>query len=342
MALIWADGFEHWGSKPQMVTGGYIMSDFLTLVTNNPQYARTGKAYIQGRAEWRRAYDPMLVCTFGIAMRTDQFDTDDRFPPGYTMIDKDGRGVTIVFYNDGSFGAMRADNNDVLLWRSGTAKYKAGTWNYLEMQINVPAQTWELHVNNVFLGSGQLAGIGNTGIVMFRYDRVRVDQGANARETAHADYYVTTSDIAGPNPGFLGDVRCRTVYPTDNGPDQAWSVTGADNAVAAINQVPFNQNRFIAAANVGDVSNFEVGNLPDNTSYVAGLNVFMATGKSDAGICEVTPEIQSGGVTSDLMPITPGVAPAYYSRISETDPATGVYWTKAAVNAVRVGMKRTA
>lgn len=345
MSMIWADGFEHWGSLASFVSGGYLITNTnQTTLIVNAAIARTGTTYLHTRStttNWTRNFVPMNFCTMGVAYRCTDFNNNTACVPGYQMSGAGGNGLAFKLMNDGSVAIIKAQDYNVIIFATAPNLYKTGTWNYFEFQCDVAGGKYTLRLNNVVIAQGNY-DFGGTQITNVGFVSNYGQSYFESRESDHADFYVTTSDIAGPNPGFLGDIRCRTVYPTANGPDQSWTVTGAANAVAAINQIPFDPGRYISGANVGDVSNFEVGDIPANTSYVAGLHVFMAAGKSDAGTCEITPEISSGGVTADLPAIAPGVAPAYYSRIIESDPATGLYWSKAAVNAVRVGMKRTA
>lgn len=341
MALVWADGFGHWGNLASMSAGGYVISGDTYLI-NDPAFARTGNFYLRkdggNNSYFQRVIELSSIVTVGVAIRFGDLGGREQYNPGLNLTGPNG-GVSLRFNNDGSISLINRANNSIVA-TTPINTITINTWNYYELQVNQLTNKVVARLNNVIIFDVTL----NTGQAKLNLVRLGAYDGSGYYERTFfvADLYITDGAVAGTNPGFIGDVRCRTIFPTANGPDQQWPVTGAASAIDALDNVPFNPAQYISAANVGDVSNFEMGDIPANTSYVAGLVLFPAIGKTDAGVCEVTPQVTSGETTQSYIPITPAIAPSQYPRIIETDPNTGLYWTRQTVNNLRLGFKRTA
>lgn len=341
MALLWADGFGHWGNQAQMQSGGYALGGYFNLVKDASK-ARTGDYYVSigGGGFYNHYTFPFTaskIITIGFAVYWDALTGRDSYLPMFRITGQSA-DVQTIFKNDGSLVLQRAGT---VIATSAAAVYKPLTYNYFEIQCDAINKRIILRINNsevlnvayAFANDVAFSGLDWTDSTQYNADR---------GWQRLADLYITRGDVAGPNPGFLGDVRCRTLFPTGAGELQQWSVTGAADAVAALDNVPFDNAQFISTPNVGDVSNFQMTDLPNNTAYVAGLMLMPAVSKTDAGVCEVTPQVYSSDAIGETAKIVPGVNATYYPRIMETDPKTGLYWTKETVNALRVGLKRTA
>jgi hypothetical protein len=155
--------------------------------------------------------------------------------------------------------------------------------------------------------------------------------------------YVIWDTTGGRNNTFMGDVRCRTTYPALNGGDQDWAANGEPSAFDCINHVPADTaTRNISAANVGDVSSFGLTSIPTNTSTVFGAVMFSNANKSDAGVCEITPGIDSNNNVATGTPFNPGTGSAYYVSIFEVNPDGGGNLDYLVINNLLVREERTA
>jgi hypothetical protein len=338
MALLWADGYGHWGSDANFGTA-YLVSDSVSLTGANPRTGNTALLCSNNRTFHAKVHNPSTRIISGRAVLQ-----STPFPGGTAavwILDAGGGVIGIVSYN-ASNGLDIFKNNFQFLASTAPNLLPVGAYNYIEVDCfsDNGAGLIEVKINNTTV---ELL----TGLALSGAPIGRIGWGGNylnVRETPIpsqlADFYICDASGAYNNT-FLGDVRCRTFFPASNGPLQDWAHTGG-NAWDAINNVPYDPAQFISTPNIGDKSNFGKAALPTNTAYLAGVNVFAVAQKSDSGACEITPQISSNGVVGNMTPIVPAVGDAFYNSIMETDPNTGTLFTRLGFDAALPQVERTA
>lgn len=340
MSLVWADGFDHWGTDAQFQTV-YQIADSVSLTAVNPRTGTNGLLCSNNRCFWAVSIVPIPQVIFGMAVRQDV-----PMPPGtafyFWLMDNGGGILGSVSIDTGNSISVQKANGTVV-GTSAPNVLPVGAYNFIEVK-------W---VNSATVGSVQVR-VNNitvlllTGLALSATNIGRIGAGGNHRNVNEVsipstvdDFYICSTAGAYGN-DFLGDIRCRMMLATANGPAQDWSPhTG--NAWQEINRVPVDPtNHFISAPAVGNVSTFTSTQLPTNTSYSAGLMLFVNANKTDAGICGITPGVLSGATVGSIPAISPAIGAAWYTGVQEVDPATGSPWLLPALQAVLSRVERTA
>ncbi len=330
MALLWADGFDHYGSNANLLQTFYTGQFYLT--ADNPRTG-TNSLAVNG-------FDPVSAMNFpqivegniGYAYWVDNLGGDQRYKLRVG-------GTVIADFRPINSGAMAFSCPGGQLY-SVPGLFQVGAWNYVEIG-------WKLATG----GQGYM-WMRLNGVEIIRADGLTIDVGGAGMDnlalqmsgvTARFDDLVLLDHSGAQNNGPLGDIRCRTIFPDANGPLQAWPVTGDASAYQALGHVPPDvAAHYIAGQNVGDAADFGVGELPINTAYVFGVVMVNQLSKTDAGACTVQPALVSGPGSTDGNPVNPGTGSSYYRSTFPVDPNGGGPWTRAAVNASRVKFTRTA
>ena len=146
---------------------------------------------------------------------------------------------------------------------------------------------------------------------------------------------------------FLGDMQGITLIPAADDTPSDWTRnTGANDYEAIDDVTPDDDTTYVEAAAASDVSVYGLTDLPASVTDVIALISRPLLRKTDAGAgsamvsvisTEASPETQSDGADRAL-----NETYIYYSDLHTVDPATGVRWTPAAVNAAKLRLERTA
>jgi hypothetical protein len=359
MALLWADGFDHYGNSANFVASGVYVyktndqSQPLQIGTD-PDYIRTGNHYWNASGQiflnWYggKLTENATIMGAGAAFFFAGPPVGDNYCPFmFCSDDKDTFQASVRLNPNGSLSACSAKDGAVF-GTSNPGVISYGSYGYIEAKvicdavngaitIRVNEQT-VLEVEGVDtdpVGSGYMSG------VMCGTRGLNSSAGAAICQ-AISDFVIWSGDGA-HNTAFLGDVRCRTIYPAANGGAQDWAHTGGATAWQSINNVPaLPGDEFISAADPGDISTFGLQSIPTNTSAVFGVNLVMQLNKDSAGTCTVSAGIDSNGDVTEIPDINPGTGNAYYSGIIETDPQGGGNFNYGRINALLARVERTA
>lgn len=351
MALIFADGFDHYGTDAIFkASGAWVFSNAVPKLGTALTEKRTGDYYL--------SFD-----TFGSGLATHMFGggrntvgagvafllpiaPSTRFIPlifqGLTSATVDTQ-ICIEVNNDLSISIRRGYSSvavGTLLAQTSGGIFPTNSYSYIEALVKCDNLTGfvivRLNENEIL--RVELVDTQNepTNVI----NGVGIAKVDTQQSKFSFDDFIVWDETGAFNNAFLGDMRCRTLLPEANGPIQDWASTQA-NAFDAINNVPYDAAQNISAANVGDNSQFNYQSINDNTSYCAGIVLHTVTNKSDAGACEIVPKIVSGVASNSGPAIAMGTGDAFYKTVFETDPATGAYWTKASINDALIEYERT-
>lgn len=354
MALLWADGFGHYGTSARFVSSGFYV--YTTNDSSEPLQIGSGANARTGSYYWD-ASNQVFTNWYGGRMIFGGRDTlgvgaaflFNTVPNGgyncfmFVADNKDNFQCSLRPNADGSLSAI-SGKDGAEYGRTSAGLIVAGAYPYIEMKVHshATAGTIEVHINNIprlILTGLNTAPAGNTHLDGIMCGR----NGGGANGTycqAIADFVIwdTTGTL---NNDFLGDRRCYTFFGTADGPTQDWTPTGGGSAFSQIDNVPYDAAQNISATTIGDVSNFDHAAMATNVSQVAGLNIFVTGNKTDAGTCEITPQVVSSGDVGSGTPIVPGTGLAVYNSIIEADPHTGTYFTKATFDPALLQIERT-
>jgi len=332
MALLWGDGFGHWGSAANALAGGY--TNFASIIVNNAGLARTGNYYLNmdtnGNPTCRRVLDDPGSGLFGMGFAW------YLIPGGVScdMIMETGGANTIRVNCSTSDLAVRVYQNGALLGTSPTNVLLLNTYAQIEVKINntgaLGSHTVEVRQNGVPVNVLTVTGLSIDPVTAF-YVR------ASGSGTRGADLYAWDG-TGTENNNWLGDRRCVTLLANANGAIQEW-VPSAGSAFDCINNVPPGAS-YIESSLVNEISEFQKDPVPALTTSIAGVVLFAYTIKTDAGPAGYRLGLNKSGVVSNGSEIFPGTAGSFGHSILQTDP-DGLAWSRTALDNATVRITRT-
>lgn len=344
MALYFADGFEHYGTTAN-VRGVYLGNK---AVLSTDGTARTGDACIYTAGDSGLIQFPLTAFTgqyliMSLAyMRTAMPIKQDT---QYLVKVEDKNLTTSLSIAVQPDGSISVHNPFGEIFNSGANSFSANAWNSIQFFLFCDPNngSFEMRLNGSNNSVCNLDGI-STSIQAGPDNIGQIEFGTNSWGIGNFyfdDLYIANNDGAFDN-NFVGDIRCRLVLANANGPDQDWTATGQANAFDAISQIPPDPaNDYISADAVDQVSDFAIQPVPGNTSFSAGFFAHVQAYKSDSGAASAELSIISGASETVPVELNPGTTAGYTYVSFETDPATGGYWTKEALQAAMPKFKRT-
>lgn len=350
MALIFADGFDHYGTDAILKASGvWTFNGVGVNLGTTPANARTGGGYITsvgtGANSWASHMFGGSAFIIGAGVAMNLSAAPNANGTGALIFHGDTNDIqdvqcAVVINNDLSVSVKRGlFSGGTVLATSAAAVISTNSYAYIEALCKVDNATGFciVRVNEV-----EVLRIEDADTQYETHNRIRgVGFGkVGSTNLAGVDDFVIWDETGTHNNSFLGDMRCRTLLPDANGPVQDFTSTEA-SAFEALNNVPYLPAENINAATVGDISNFTMTDINDNTSYCAGIVLHTVTNKTDAGACQITPKVVSGIATGTGADIAMGTGDAFYKTVFELDPATSDYWTKAAINAMLIEYERS-
>lgn len=347
MALLFAEGFEHYGAgsvSNTMLAGAWsAVSSPMSINNNSSSYpARTGgRAFwctqdADNRVEFKGTTHNEVGCAVGMYLKT--MPAAQINSCGFVISDENN---TIIVYTRVN------PNGSVELRRSGTTLgitdpglITAQAWNHFEVRVlqdNVVGEV-ELRVNGVvelFLTNLDL------GTVRPRFWRTDGDY-YTAVERGYDDLILwdTTGDV---NNTFFGPARVNTIWLNGDEPGNQWSITGAASGADALKETaPDGDTSYISAAINNMKSDFSLEPLPPEAEVISGVYIPTMAKLAVAGVGHMKTSMVSAGEVSEGKDVPLTTAYTYRGDVFETDPATGLPWTKNGLENALVRVEKTA
>lgn len=342
MALLWCDGFDHYGGNTANLNNG-TWADASSVFFNTSS-KRTGTYCVTMQSTLSRLRrvlgGPKTRCGVGYALLLPALPTS-------------GTGIMFSFRNaDNQVNlSLRMTTTGILsvfgpsgeIANSGVPVFVAGTYQYIEMQgtFNSSTGAFEVRLNGVTVVSASNV---NTVIDPAKQEssQVQWEQVTTVSAEFFDDFYAY-DDTGSFNNTFLGDRRIYTLYPNADTAQADWtplSGTGWEN----IDEGADGDASYIQAPEPGSpseiVSEFELQNLPVTTGFIAAVVVSNFVRKTEAGIADFQSGIISNGVDLEKNVRPVNTTYTYFEDVYEYDPDTGASFTLPAVDALQVRVKR--
>lgn len=310
MALIWADGFDHYGDTDALLIT-YPTANSATVKIGAAEYARTGTGCFasgfNGIGSSRLAVTVPQRHVYGV-----QFST---YIPAYLPASADvsiqgvqfrdptgGPHCMVHFGCDGALWIWRGNYEEVL-YKSEPGLLTPGAKQYWSVRVDVqpiplPPTGFYDGTVEVRLGEGSnerrvvlLAGVNTesggtaiTGIISLGryYDNPNV-----VWPIYYDDWIIWNTDGASNN-DFMNSRRCRTVRLTGDDIAQDWhSHSGAPGWQELSHVPPSDTDFYVSSANNGDVSQFALANVPTNAIDVAAVFMHVQARKDVAAAVSI-------------------------------------------------------
>jgi hypothetical protein len=354
MAIIWGDGFDHYASRAQMVDGSYVLAGpGTTLSTANPRtgtkHIRIGDIWSSGVEHWRFAYKQGSLTSVGLGFASYlEFIPDIAQSSNWSIDFCDFDNVCQVRCQLHPTGAWRftryPDVTPVTLATTGPV-ITAGAYHHIEIFITISNTVGviKMRVNNIEVLS--VSGIDTQGSALaetsqFKFNGQPSSMGARPAPAWDIDdLYLYDTSGARDNAYPVGDLECILLDTDGDTAEADWALsTGATGYTLTSD---FSDATYVQASAVSDRSDFTLQDLPPDINYVACLFFHTRLSKSDASPAQVQASIMSGanrGAGSDRAITT---VPTFWHDMFDTDPATGVRWTKSGVDSSIFRIDRT-
>jgi hypothetical protein len=242
--------------------------------------------------------------------------------------------VSTVIMADGTIQVRRGGSGTVL----GTTALAltTDTWHYIEIKIlfNNGAGTagvWIDGINALSLTGQNTLG---TGITDTNANSITINGASNTGRLID-DFYIDSSTVH-------GDSRAESLLPDSDGFYQEWDPSVGGSHYVLVDENPPSMTDRVTTLVAGERDSYGFENVSFTSAAIKGIQVCVYADKDDGGVRTICAFLRIGG--TDYDGATQGLASTerYYTWIWETNPATGVAWTKADLNAIEAGVKLVA
>lgn len=365
--LLFMDGMAHYG-EPQLgfkytnrnntdctwsiVSEGRFGGTCLKRVSTAPN-SGGGSGYLDVAPLATRAglWTPTLSGVCGFAVKIDNLNKISTSPIGLFMIvEQFFFHLRVIVEGNGTFSVYRIlplGFDEVIA--TSIEGLQSNTWAYVEFKwiLHETDGLFEIRVNTipVLTFTGKTMGpVSNT---LRLWNAVRLfslnsNSGAPMLTMRFADLYL--ADLgggAGDVKDFLGDGVIQTIFPNGPGLAAGWTPSSGTANWDLVNDKPLPDydGTYVETTPPGTRDCHEFEDIPAGAN-ILGVHYNMLARKVDEGTMTVKPIAGQGGVMYDGP--TQGVASTAYDRYLtqpyDVNPATGVAWTAAEINAGQWGI----
>ena len=267
----------------------------------------------------------------------------------------DGRRALIEYLFNGSFQCVFRINQDgcLLFYYGGltsssnyhfiTPALPLNEWVHVEGKVVIGnSGSVELRINGNVVGTA--TGVDTQALTGNLVDQIRIGRqaytGSSSAGLIMIDNFVCWDASGVTNNDFLGDVQVYTLMPTADDDTMDWTPSeGSDGYAMIDDEVPDGDDTYISSDTPDAQAVFELDNLPDENMRVLAVQPFVVARKDDSGNRAVKVGIVSGEDTTEASAFSLGTSYAMTSTLYEANPATGLPWEKAEVNALKLSVK---
>ncbi len=322
MALILADGFDHYastqaaekfwtGSPFGMVPGRGFGGQAMVVIINN-----------EVRKVFPSSYSTVIA---GAALNVDDNSA------GVIMSLRGGGVIAAsIFFNGGQKLELHDSTGSVIA--TGTTTLPINSYFYVELKlVKGSSGTATVHLN----GAAEIAAsTGNYGTA--NIDTIEFSNHSLSGHTLVDDVYVFDTSGSPPQNDFIGNVRIETLYPVADGSYTAWTPKfGTDHYQMVNEHLIDGDGSFVYDANPGDKDSYILETFI-GTIYGAQLNI--GARKGDAPLRQIKPLIKQSGTDYLGALATLSSDYVFYSWQLDKDPS-GADWLAATINADEFGQE---
>jgi len=355
MALLWCDGFDHYGtSTAKMLDGVYAeVGTSASISTLNP---RTGANHLRinggsGQAATfvRRVLGGAKTTVgLGAVFYLTALPTGNNCQRIFGYSDAaNATQLGIVIQSTGTIEAWRGvPGSGTSLGASSSPVVVASAYQHIEAVVlfSQTVGTVEVRVNGVTVLS--VSGVDTCNTALTECSQVYIGGAANGTQTDKTHYiddlfcYDNTSSY---NNTFIGDRRVLTLFPDANTATADWTAVGAATGYECIDEAsPDDDTTYITAATTGLVSQFGLQNLPAGISVINAVVMVERARKTEAGTANTQVSIVSGASTTAGADKALTEIYTYRQDVFQIDPASAAPFTPSEVDALQFKVARTA
>lgn len=349
--LLNADGFDHYGSvSALLLQGGYAAASLVTISSANPRTGARHLRIVGAFDNGLRYVAPAAVDTLGIgfAFFIPALPTNSTSLCLCSLRDEDNAVIASIMVT--STGALRVTNgvgNSGDTLTTGPICVVPGSYQHFE--VRATQGTGGLSLECRINGVTELNAPGLD--VTLEAEIAQAQIGTSGQGVFGFPAYLDVDDFfawdgeGSENNDFIGDKKAYTGFPTADGADQDWAPSvGSDGFAMLDNVPPLDATEYLSSdvgGSGGDRSTFGIADFPAEIVSIAGVVVKTRIFKSDAGDAKATVGVISSATEDTGEEHALNISPRWFDDVFEVDPATGLPWTLAGLNAVQTVLTRT-
>jgi hypothetical protein len=357
MALLWCDGYDHYGTtNAKLLDGVYAeIGGSVSISTINP---RTGtySLRISGGGSTAQSWVRRVLggakttVGMGAAFYFTALPTGNNSQRIFGYSDTTNTyQIQIVIQSTGTIEVWRGSaGSGTSLGVTSVPVIVASAYQHIEAVIffSQTVGTVEVRVNGATVLS--VSGVDTCATALTECSQVYIGGAASGTgiqvdQTQYIDDVYCYDNTSSYNNTFIGDRRVLTLFPDANTATADWTAVGAASGYLCINEAsPNDDTNYISAATVGLVSQFGLQNLPGGISVVNAVVMVERARKTEAGSANTQVSIVSGASTSNGADKPLTEVYTYRQDVFQTDPATAAPFVPAAVDALQFKVARTA
>ncbi len=252
---------------------------------------------------------------------------------------------------DGRVGVHRGDYSSTQLGLSTLPVLSAGAWNFVEFKIGRHASTGitGMRVNNEEVDGLMLTGQNTAGTAN---DITQIRWGDRTSETScicYIDDYIVWDTFGDYNNDWVGDQQLLWRPPTaDHATIAEFTPDSGTTLWDRIDESNPSAADYMRALVPDKQAAFEFADVPSDISDIAGTIQYDLSKKLNPGTCTLRTGMLNSGLVGfgQYQATTPDVqmttTDTYHRTVVEENPATGLPFTPAEINASYLYMDRTA
>jgi len=358
VALLWMEAWDQYGdSEADALDGVWAQLAGYTYVSTERSRTGTSSLKLQGDSADIGSFarrilgDTYTTVGMGLSWYVGNLPVQNRkSAPMEFRNSANEVQVSIVVQTTGAIevyagDALDPDITPTSLAKSADGVVSATAWQHIEAEVYchdsagyVVVKVNEDEVINV-TGVDTLAQA-TSGIAQIGIRNLYL---AQSPSTFADDIFTWTPDIATGVVDFVGDKRVGMLELTADTAQADWTPYGTASGWDALTEVPSDDDgSYIQSSTAGDISEFAIADLPSTLNTITAVQTCVKQRKNVPGTCTTRVSLNSASVLSDGAdyPLTSNWT--YYMDVHETDPNTGVAWTKSGLDAALLRLTRVA
>jgi hypothetical protein len=374
MALLWCDGFDHYGtdesylldgvyaqnihelSSAQAATGTHSLLSSGSTDTNGTDVTRfVIPSAVDKIGAYAKVYFPALPATNTVACIFDFLTSTATLSHVSCIVTSTG---ALAFHRRENYGLN--GESGTLIAQSDPVISSSG-WNSIEVQVYVHdtlgwvrAAVNGVHVYQatgldtkadtstvaqIGIGNQNFYGLANVNGVPFYIDDLFIYDfvGDSAVDTD----FVPTTDGTGKATNYIGDLQVMYLPPDADTAEADWTPSTGTDGYAMVDEVSPNDADYVYSTVAGDLSEYELTDLPEDITYIRGLMMLGRMSKADSGSAMIKFGMKSDATSADSAEFPITVEPTYWWEFQNTDPDSSARWTRASLNAAWFRLTRS-
>jgi len=256
--------------------------------------------------------------------------------PIFQLLDQGNNQVELRVYSDGTLALTR--NGAPLAGGQSSFSLRIGAWYYIEVNVTI---SMAISVNQAQVN---VNGVNVINVTTGQQTQQTPNATANSIQLAGTAPNTTFDDVymcdgtGSLNNTFRGDSRVVQVLPSGAGDATEFSVAGAVNNWAAVDEIPpDNDATYVYSQTPSQQDLYTLPTFPLASATIFGIQTVLDCRLDNTGARTVAASIKTGGTVYNGASFTPGSTYQFATEIREVDPFTSAAWTSAELTALQVG-----